>query len=60
MYASEKYVKLEVKTLKNEISSLGTDLGEDIQFLHSQYVSMYNRILELEERLKSIEDSNEI
>jgi hypothetical protein len=60
MYASEKYVKLEVKTLKSEISSLGTDLGEDIQFLHNQYVDMYNRILELEERLKSIEDSNEV
>lgn len=48
MYATEKYVRLEVKELVDRINSLSTDLSGDISYLHDQ-------ILEIKEILASLQ-----
>jgi hypothetical protein len=36
MYATEKYVRMEVKDVHSQIHELANDLGGDIRFLHQE------------------------
>ena len=44
MYASEKYVRTEIKELKKLIDDLGRELGEDIKFLHHENQQLKQQI----------------
>ena len=47
MYASEKYVRLEVRLLKSEIAALAGQYKEDIQHLHSMIMQLSSENAEL-------------
>ena len=48
MYASEKYVKLEVRVLKSEIAALAGQFQEDIQHLHAMILQQAQENAELQ------------
>jgi PDZ domain-containing secreted protein len=48
MYASEKYVRLEVRLLKSEIAALAGQYREDIQHLHAMIMKLSAENAELE------------
>lgn len=56
MYASEKYVKMEIKELSESLSELASDLGGDIRYLHQQFVELSSRLEVLEQQISSIGD----
>tara|TARA_R110000782_G_scaffold81711_1_gene161218 strand:- start:1248 stop:1442 length:195 start_codon:yes stop_codon:yes gene_type:complete len=47
MYASEKYVRLEVRLLKSEIAALAGQYKEDIQHLHGMIMQLSSENAEL-------------
>lgn len=61
MYATEKYVKMEVKELRESINSLGTDLGGDIRYLHQEITQLQEEIQALRDVISFLrsEESNE-
>jgi polyhydroxyalkanoate synthesis regulator phasin len=56
MYASEKYVRVEVKEIKESIHAVANDLGSDLIALHEMVIQLRERIDYLESQLKGLSD----
>lgn len=54
MYATEKYVKMEAKELRESLNDLANDLGGDIRYLHSEITELQNVILALRNQLETL------
>jgi hypothetical protein len=59
MYASEKYVRLEVRLLKSEIAALAGQYREDIQHLHSMILKLSEENAELAAYVASTVDKDD-
>jgi hypothetical protein len=57
MYATEKYVKMEAKELRESINELANDLGGDIKYMHSLLVELQNEVLLLRNELDNVRGS---
>ena len=56
MYATEKYVRMEVKDVHGRIQELANDLGGDIRFLHQEITEQRNLIEQLIQDLKEMRE----
>jgi hypothetical protein len=56
MYATEKYVRMEVKDVHSQIQELANDLGGDIRFLHQEITEQRNLIEQLIQDLKEMRE----
>lgn len=56
MYATEKYVKMEAKELRETINELANDLGGDIRYLHSMITELQASIVVLQQEIESLKD----
>ena len=56
MYATEKYVRMEVKDVHGQIQELANDLGGDIRFLHQELTEQRNLIEQLAQDLEEMRD----
>lgn len=56
MYATEKYLKLEVKDLRDLIKQLATDLGGDITHLHQLILAQERVITLLQEQISELQE----
>jgi hypothetical protein len=54
MYASEKYVKMEAKELRESINQLATDLGGDIRYLDERISEVRDMLFSLQQQLESL------
>ena len=54
MYATEKYVRFEIKELNAQIHELANDLGGDIRFLSQQIHDITERLQLLETNFEEI------
>lgn len=52
MYATEKYVKMEAKELRETINEVANDLGGDIRYLHSMITELQADISTLSSELE--------
>ena len=63
MYATEKYVRFEVKELNAQIRELANDLGGDVRFLSQQIHDITERLQLLEsnfeEMVNEVRNQNE-
>jgi uncharacterized small protein (DUF1192 family) len=57
MYATEKYVKMEAKELRETLHELANDLGGDIRYLHSMVTELQASIVTLQQEIESIKDA---
>ena len=57
MYATEKYVKMEAKELRETINELANDLGGDIRYLHSMLTELQANIVTLQQEIESLKDA---
>ena len=57
MYATEKYVKMEAKELRETINELANDHGGDIRYLHSMLTELQANIVTLQQEIESIKDT---
>lgn len=53
MYATEKYVKMEAKELRESINQLASDLGGDIRYLDEKIEDVRGLILALQQQLEA-------
>lgn len=58
MYATEKYVKMEAKELRESLNELANDLGGDIRYLHSIITELQNSLLLIRTEVESLKESN--
>jgi hypothetical protein len=58
MYATEKYVKMEAKELRETINEAAIDLGGEIRYLHSLIVALQQDITTLQEQLEEFRDQH--
>lgn len=58
MYATEKYLKLEVKELLSQIQAVAADLGGDIQYLNQRILEQQEQIALLQQELQSLKEHN--
>jgi len=58
MYATEKYLKLEVKELLSQIQAVAADLGGDIQYLNQRILEQQEQIALLQQELQSLKEQN--
>jgi hypothetical protein len=56
MYATEKYVKMEAKELRETINQLANDLGGDIRYLHSMLTDLQNNVSTLQQEIELLKD----
>lgn len=56
MYATEKYVKMEAKELRESLNELSNDLGGDIKFLHSMLVELQSTVLLLRTEIENLKE----
>lgn len=56
MYATEKYVKMEAKELRETINELANDLGGDIRYLHSIITELQANIATLSSELELVKE----
>jgi len=56
MYATEKYVKMEAKELRNSIHELANDLGGDIHYLHSELTSIQGLVTQLTQEIENLKE----
>lgn len=56
MYATEKYVKMEAKELRETINELANDLGGDIRYLHSMLTDLQNNVSILQQEIEQLKD----
>lgn len=56
MYATEKYVRMEVKDVHSQIHELANDLGGDIRFLHQEITEQRNLIEQLVQDLEEMRE----
>ena len=61
MYATEKYVKMEAKELRESINQLASDLGGDVRYLDEQLAELRSMLYALQQQLETIaeRDKNE-
>lgn len=59
MYATEKYLKMEVKELLSQIQAVANDLGGDINYLNNQHQDLVERMSLLEKAIQSIKEEVE-
>ena len=61
MYATEKYVKMEAKELRESINQLASDLGGDVRYLDEQLAELRSMLHALQQQLETIaeRDKNE-
>lgn len=61
MYVTEKYLKMEVKELREQINSLASDLSGDIRYLHQELIQLKEELQALRDVVTYIgnEESNE-
>lgn len=59
MYATEKYVKMEAKQLRESIGELASDLGGDIKYLHQELLELAARLESLEQTIISMDKTDE-
>ena len=58
MYATEKYVKMEAKELRESLNELANDLGGDIRYLHSMITEMQANILALRSEVETLKEQS--
>ena len=56
MYATEKYVKMEAKELRESLNELANDLGGDIRYLHSEFTELQELVISLRNELESLKE----
>jgi peptidoglycan hydrolase CwlO-like protein len=56
MYATEKYVRMEVKDVHSQIHELANDLGGDIRFLHQEITEQRNLIEQLVQDISELRE----
>jgi len=56
MYATEKYVRMEVKDVHGQIQELANDLGGDVRFLHQELTELRNELTRVITDLQAIKD----
>ena len=54
MYATEKYVRFELKEIHQQVRELANDLGGDIRYLQQEIHDLGERILLMEQNLEEI------
>ena len=57
MYATEKYVRMEVKEMQSMIREVANDLGGDINYLHSEITDLRNEIKQLVADLQEMRET---
>ena len=57
MYATEKYVKMEAKELRETLHELANDLGGDIRYLHSMLSELQANIVTLQQEIELLKDA---
>lgn len=58
MYATEKYLKMEAKELRDSINQLAADLGGDIIYLNEQLTELRLEIQQLKQHLEQAVSRN--
>ena len=56
MYASEKYVRLEIKEVHGSVKELANDLGGDIRFLSQEIHDISERLQGLETQIENLRE----
>jgi FtsZ-binding cell division protein ZapB len=56
MYATEKYVKMEAKELRESINQLATELGGDVRYLDERISSIIDMLHSLQQQVESISE----
>jgi hypothetical protein len=54
MYATEKYVKMEAKELRESINQLAADLGGDVRYLDEQLAELRSMIYAVQQQLENV------
>lgn len=54
MYATEKYVKMEAKELRESLNQLASDLGGDVRYLDEQLAELRSMIYTLQQQLENV------
>ena len=60
MYASEKYVKMEAKELRETINGVVNDLSGDIRYLHSLVVELQENVRTLQEQIDAVRGTKNV
>ena len=58
MYATENYVRHEIRELQAMIKDLATDLGGDIRYLHQEIQQLSERLSMLEQQICMVREEN--
>ena len=58
MYATENYVRHEIRELQSIIKDLATDLGGDIRYLHQEIQQLSERLSMLEQQISMVREEN--
>ena len=58
MYATENYVRHEIRELQAMIKDLATDLGGDIRYLHQEIQQLSERLSMLEHQISMVRVEN--
>ncbi len=56
MYATEKYVKMEAKELRESINQLATDIGGDVRYLDERISGIIDMLHSLQQQVESISE----
>jgi hypothetical protein len=54
MYATETYIRHEVRELHSMIKDMANDLGGDIRYLNQEIINLSERLSRLETQLESV------
>ena len=58
MYATENYVRHEIRELQAMIKDRATDLGGDIRYLHQEIQQLSERLSMLEQQISMVREEN--
>lgn len=58
MYATENYVRHEIRELQAMVKDLATDLGGDIRYLHQEIQQLSERLSMLEQQISMVREEN--
>jgi uncharacterized protein YoxC len=56
MYATEKYVKMEAKELRESINQLASDLGGDVRYLDERISGIIDMLHSLQQQVETINE----
>jgi hypothetical protein len=59
MYATEKYVKMEARELRESINQLAIDLAGDIRYLDQRITELHDLVLVLQTQLQTRDKENQ-